>query len=176
MIDLDAADYRTRDVSRLAMVTPRQLQVWDENRILIAARHGHWRAYTVVDAVRAMIGRELRIRHFGNRNVRRILAIAENACRLTIGGQRWVLMVPYHSGGKGHVANRAAILLPDEVIEWTKTNGGCFAIAIHDLVDELVDRMVKLRRPEAREYRAFRPPPGQGVLGFPAPRSQRAAH
>jgi MerR HTH family regulatory protein len=142
MIDLDAATYSTKDVSALATVTLRQLQVWDENRILVPVRRANnFRRYTVVQAVSAMIGRELRVRNLGNRNVRTIVRMAENAVRLAIGGQRWFVMVPYHSGGKGYVAHQAQVVLPDEVIAWTKTHGGCFAIAIHDLVDELVDRM-----------------------------------
>ncbi len=175
MIDLDAADFRTRDVCELASITARQLQIWDETHSLCPAHHGHVRKYTVVQVVMAMIGRELRARHFSTVYVRRAVKIAENAIRLAIGGQqRWVLMVPFKSGGGGYVQYRAEMMLPDEVVAWMKIHGGCFAIAIHDLVDELVDGMVKLRRPEAREYRASRPQPGQTPLAFPGSRSPRS--
>lgn len=172
MIDLDAAEHRTRDVCSLASVTPRQLQVWDENQVLVPARYGHLRYYTIVQVTMAMVGRELRARHFSTVYVRRIVKLTENAVRHAIASQqRWVLMVPYKTGGGGYVQHRAEMMRPDDVVAWMKIHGGCFAIAIHDLVDELAARMVKLKMPGAGEFLATRPQPGQTLLAFPGPRS-----
>ena len=175
MIDLDAAEIRTRDVCSLASVTPRQLQVWDENHVLVPVHHGKIRHYTIVQAVMAMVGRELRARHFSTVYVRRIVKLSENAARHAIASQqRWIVMVPYKTGGGGYVQHRAEMMRPDDVVAWMKIHGGCFAIAIHDLVDELAARMAKLRMPAAKELLAGRRQPAQIPLAFPGPRSPGA--
>lgn len=56
--------YTTNDVARVAAVTLRQLQWWDENRLLSPAMEGHHRLYTQGEMFTAMLFRELRERGF----------------------------------------------------------------------------------------------------------------
>src|SRR5438105_14043791 len=66
--------FTSREVVALTGITPRQLQWWDERRIVVPAREGHRRLYSMDDLVEVAVICELRRRGFplqrGSRAVR----------------------------------------------------------------------------------------------------------
>jgi DNA-binding transcriptional MerR regulator len=56
--------FTTREVIQFTGITPRQLQWWDERRIVIPARKGHRRLYSMEDLAEVAVICELRQRGF----------------------------------------------------------------------------------------------------------------
>lgn len=63
----------TSDVLRLTGVTARQLQWWDEQRVVVPSREGRSRIYSTADLVEILVIEELRRRHISLQQVRRVL-------------------------------------------------------------------------------------------------------
>src|SRR5436309_13674313 len=56
--------FTSRDVTALTGITARQLQWWDERRIVVPARQGHRRLYSMEDLAEIAVICELRRRGF----------------------------------------------------------------------------------------------------------------
>jgi DNA-binding transcriptional MerR regulator len=69
---MNNALYRTAEVARLADVTLRQLQVWEEKRIAVASRSGRIRLYTASEAMFVIVVAELRRRGRSLQRLRRL--------------------------------------------------------------------------------------------------------
>ena len=65
--------FRTQDVLTLTGTSARQLQWWDEQRIVVPAREGRRRVYTTADLVDILVIEQLRQRHISLQQVRRVL-------------------------------------------------------------------------------------------------------
>ena len=65
--------FSTREVQRLTGTTARQLQWWDEKRIIVPTRDGRNRLYSAEDLVEIQVIEELRRRHISLAAVRRVL-------------------------------------------------------------------------------------------------------
>jgi DNA-binding transcriptional MerR regulator len=65
--------FTTRDVLELTGVSARQLQWWDEKRIVVPEREGRNRIYSNSDLVEILVIEELRCRHISLQQVRRVL-------------------------------------------------------------------------------------------------------
>jgi DNA-binding transcriptional MerR regulator len=65
--------FSTRDVLDLTGTTARQLQWWDERRIVVPAREGRRRVYSAADLVDILVIEQLRERHISLQQVRRVL-------------------------------------------------------------------------------------------------------
>lgn len=65
--------FSTQDVLALTGTTARQLQWWDERRIVVPAREGRKRIYTEADLVDILVIEQLRQRHVSLQQVRRVL-------------------------------------------------------------------------------------------------------
>lgn len=65
--------FTTRDVLELTGVTARQLQWWDEKRVVVPGREGRNRVYSTADLVEILVIEELRQRHISLQQVRRVL-------------------------------------------------------------------------------------------------------
>jgi DNA-binding transcriptional MerR regulator len=65
--------FSTRDVLQLTGITARQLQWWDERRIVVAQREGRNRVYSACDLLDILVIEELRRRHISLAQVRRVL-------------------------------------------------------------------------------------------------------
>jgi DNA-binding transcriptional MerR regulator len=61
------------EVSQLTGITLRQLQWWDEQKIVIAARQGHRRIYSLDDLAEIAIICDLRHRGFSLQKIRRVV-------------------------------------------------------------------------------------------------------
>ena len=69
---MNNALYRTAEVARLADVTLRQLQVWEEKRVAVASRSGRVRLYTATEAMFVIVVAELRRRGLSLQRLRRL--------------------------------------------------------------------------------------------------------
>jgi DNA-binding transcriptional MerR regulator len=65
--------YTSNDVVALTGITPRQLQWWDEQGIVIPARQGRNRAYSMDDLAEVAVICELRRRGFSLQRVRKVI-------------------------------------------------------------------------------------------------------
>jgi DNA-binding transcriptional MerR regulator len=67
--------FSTRDVLELTGVTARQLQWWDERRIVVPAREGRNRIYSAADLIDILVIEQLRQRRISLAQVRRVLRL-----------------------------------------------------------------------------------------------------
>ena len=65
--------FTSRDVVSITGITPRQLQWWDERKIVVPAREGHRRVYSLEDLTEVAVICELRSRGFSLQRVRKVM-------------------------------------------------------------------------------------------------------
>src|SRR5882724_6383978 len=65
--------FTSREVIALTGITARQLQWWDERRIVVPARQGHRRLYSMEDLTEIAVICELRQRGFSLQRVRKVI-------------------------------------------------------------------------------------------------------
>jgi DNA-binding transcriptional MerR regulator len=65
--------WTSREVVALTGITPRQLQWWDERKIVVPTRQGHKRLYSVEDLSEVAVICELRRRGFSLQRVRKVM-------------------------------------------------------------------------------------------------------
>src|SRR5213594_2992869 len=65
--------FTSRDVIALTGITARQLQWWDERRIVVPARQGHRRLYSMEDLAEIAVICQLRRRGFSLQRVRKVM-------------------------------------------------------------------------------------------------------
>ncbi|MGO9125790.1 MAG: MerR family transcriptional regulator [Terriglobales bacterium] len=65
--------FTTREVIQFTGITPRQLQWWDERGIVVPAREGHRRLYSMEDLAEVAVICELRQRGFSLQRVRKVM-------------------------------------------------------------------------------------------------------
>ena len=70
--DSEALQFGSGDVCQLAGVTLRQLQWWDERKIISPGQQGHRRLYAVSDVIGMMVIGELRRKGFSLQKIRRL--------------------------------------------------------------------------------------------------------
>jgi DNA-binding transcriptional MerR regulator len=82
--------FTSNQVIALTGITPRQLQWWDERGIVVPARQGHRRLYSVTDLTEIAVICELRRRKFPLQRVRKVIRFLQRefGTRLaqTVGG------------------------------------------------------------------------------------------
>jgi DNA-binding transcriptional MerR regulator len=65
--------FTSREVVELTGITPRQLQWWDERKIVVPAREGHRRLYSFEDLTEVALICELRHKGFSLQRVRKVI-------------------------------------------------------------------------------------------------------
>lgn len=65
--------FTSNDVVALTGITPRQLQWWDERRIVVPEREGHRRVYSLEDLAEVAVICDLRRRGFPLQRVRKVI-------------------------------------------------------------------------------------------------------
>jgi DNA-binding transcriptional MerR regulator len=65
--------FTSQDVIRLTGITARQLQWWDERRIVVPERQGHRRIYSFADVTEVAVICELRSKGFSLQGVRKVV-------------------------------------------------------------------------------------------------------
>jgi DNA-binding transcriptional MerR regulator len=76
--------FSTRDVLDLTGVSARQLQWWDERRIVVPERHGRNRVYSAADLVDILVIGQLRLRSISLAQVRRVLRLLRNQLHMRL--------------------------------------------------------------------------------------------
>ena len=66
-------EFTSREVVDLTGITPRQLQWWDERKIVVPARDGHRRLYSFEDLSEVAVICELRRKGFSLQRVRKVI-------------------------------------------------------------------------------------------------------
>jgi DNA-binding transcriptional MerR regulator len=69
--------FTSRNVVALTGITPRQLQWWDERGIVVPAREGHRRLYSMEDLVEVAVICDLRQRSFSLQRVRKVITFLQ---------------------------------------------------------------------------------------------------
>ncbi|SRR5579885_370138 len=67
------AQFTSRDVIEFTGITPRQLQWWDERGVVVPAREGHRRLYSMEDLAEVAVICELRRKGFSLQRVRKVM-------------------------------------------------------------------------------------------------------
>jgi DNA-binding transcriptional MerR regulator len=76
--------FSTRDVLDLTGVSARQLQWWDERRIVVPERRGRNRVYSAADLVDILVIDQLRQRSISLGQVRRVLRLLRNELQMRL--------------------------------------------------------------------------------------------
>lgn len=66
-------NYTSSDVSRIAVVSLRQLQWWDERKVVSPRHEGHKRVYAAEEVIEVTVIAELRRKGFSLQKIRRVL-------------------------------------------------------------------------------------------------------
>jgi DNA-binding transcriptional MerR regulator len=74
--------FSSSEVTALTGITARQLQWWDERRIVVPARHGRLRVYSAEDLIDILVIEELRRRRISLQQVRRVLRFLTKEVRV----------------------------------------------------------------------------------------------
>jgi DNA-binding transcriptional MerR regulator len=69
--------FTSKEVVALTGITPRQLQWWDERGIVVPAREGHRRLYSMSDLAEVAVICELRRRSFPLQRVRKVMRLLQ---------------------------------------------------------------------------------------------------
>jgi len=69
----DARTFSSSDVSRIAQVSLRQLQWWDERKVVSPRHEGHKRVYAPEEVIEITVIAELRRKGFSLQKIRRVL-------------------------------------------------------------------------------------------------------
>src|ERR1041385_6454972 len=65
--------FTSQEVIRLTGISARQLQWWDERRIVVPERHGHRRIYSLADVSEVAVICELRRKGFSLQRMRKVV-------------------------------------------------------------------------------------------------------
>ena len=71
--DGEARNFASSDVSRIAQVSLRQLQWWDERKVVSPRHEGHKRVYRAEEVIEITVIAELRRKGFSLQKIRRVL-------------------------------------------------------------------------------------------------------
>jgi DNA-binding transcriptional MerR regulator len=70
--------FTSREVVELTGITPRQLQWWDEQHIVVPEREGHRRVYSFSDLTEVAVICQLRSRGFSLQRVRKVMRLLKS--------------------------------------------------------------------------------------------------
>ena len=72
MIRVQDLSFKTSEVARIAEVSLRQLQIWEEKKVALASRRGRARAYDATQAIFVVVFAELRRRGLSFQRLQRV--------------------------------------------------------------------------------------------------------
>jgi DNA-binding transcriptional MerR regulator len=72
-LDGDGGVFTSRDVSRIAQISPRQLQWWDERKLISPRQEAHRRVYLPEEVIEIMVVAELRRKRLPLQKIRRVV-------------------------------------------------------------------------------------------------------
>jgi len=93
--------YTSNEVMGLTGITARQLQWWDERRIVVPAREGHRRLYSTEDLAEVAVICELRRRGFSLQRVRKLQMRFAARWLPVVAAMPWACNARVMAGGNG---------------------------------------------------------------------------
>jgi DNA-binding transcriptional MerR regulator len=153
--------FNSKEVSSIAQVSPRQLQWWDERRVISPKKAGHRRLYEVEDVIDICVIAELRRKGFSLKKIRRVLRYArrEIGRRLNDSGELYLL-----TDGQCHVL---FVSESQQVIKFMQeSKSGTYLVSIGDLLRNIQS---SLKMPIGRRF------PQPRSVGSEIPRSRSEA-
>ncbi|MBM3775937.1 MAG: MerR family transcriptional regulator [Acidobacteria bacterium] len=154
----DQADvYTSADVARISGVSLRQLQWWDERKVVSPRQDGHRRVYLPEEVIEVSVIAELRRKGFSLQKIRRVLRYLEREMQKRLGEVlRNDSQMHLLTDGKSIYLEEA----PDRIIDILKgARQAMFLVCVSDQVKRLGAAPKKLPRaetaaPAARKGRA----------------------
>jgi len=145
--------YSSADVSRLSGVSLRQLQWWDERKVVSPKHQGHRRIYGLEEMVEITVIAELRRKGFSLQKIRRVLRFLQREMGKRLAG--------FHAGSELHlITDGKAIFLEsdrDRIIEVFKTAKlPMFLVCVSDQLHRLETGAAPARKPASKESGARR--------------------
>ena len=139
--------FTSQEVIRLTGITARQLQWWDERRIVVPERRGHRRLYTFADVSEIAVICELRSKGFSLQRVRKVVRFLQKEF-----GKRLAETVSrssdYHLLTDGHSLYLETS--PQQIVDLLKNSRQpMFAICLSDTVRQ-VRAIIDGRKPPGR--------------------------
>ncbi len=146
--------YTSTDVSRIAVVSLRQLQWWDERKVVSPRHEGHKRIYLPEEVVEITVIAELRRKGFSLQKIRRVLRFLQREM-----GKRLAEVLA--TGSNLHLlTDGKSIYLEDQhdrIIDLLKNaRQPMFLVSVSDQVRRLEETPRKSSRPEAGATRRSR--------------------
>lgn len=153
----DETTYSTREVSRIARVSLRQLQWWDEQHLVSPRHQGHRRVYRAEEVLEVALIAELRRKGFSLQKLRRVIRYLQR-----------------------DMGRRLADVLRGDSELHLLTDGK--SLYLEDSADRVIDILKNARQPMflvcvTDQVRRLTPPPRKGVRsesGMAALRRSRA--
>jgi len=148
---LSPAELSSGEVSRLARVTLRQLQWWDESGVLAVGRKGRLRVWRAPEVIEVLLAAELRRKGLSLRVVARLLRLVRRQLEELAG-----TLLEQPAGLYLLTDGKAAHLERDEkrVIERLKTaRRAMLLVSISDLAARLRQYLAERRPPASRRQR-----------------------
>ena len=114
--------FASSDVSRIAQVSLRQLQWWDERKVVSPRQDGHKRVYMPEEVVEISVIAELRRKGFSLQKIRRVLKYLQREMGKRLGDARQSLA---HCWNERHrisarTAQTQSQMRPRKIREWKK--------------------------------------------------------
>ena len=154
--NVEELTYSSSEVSRIAQVSLRQLQWWDERKVVSPRHEGHKRVYAAAEVIEITVIAELRRKGFSLQKIRRVLRFLQREM-----GHRLNEVV--EGNGNLHlVTDGKSIYLEDQhdrIIDIMKNaKQPMFLVCVSDQVRRLGETPKKPMRSEAAAASASRRP------------------
>jgi DNA-binding transcriptional MerR regulator len=149
---LAASEFSSLEVIDLTGITPRQLQWWDERKIVVPERQGRNRVYSLDDLAEVAVICELRRKGFSLQRVRQVMRYLQREL-----GRRLVETVT--SGSEYHLlTDGKRIYLENserQIVDLLKNSRQpILSVCLTDAVEELRAEVYKLRAVRKKQQRA----------------------
>jgi DNA-binding transcriptional MerR regulator len=148
---LSSGEFSSLEVIELTGITPRQLQWWDERKIVVPERRGRNRVYSLDDVAEVAVICELRRKGFSLQRVRQVMRYLQREL-----GRRLVETVT--SGSEYHLlTDGKRIYLENserQIVDLLKNSRQpILSVCLTDAVEELRAEVYKLRAVRKKEQR-----------------------
>src|SRR5947208_11430186 len=137
--------FTSRDVIALTGITARQLQWWDERRIVVPARQGHRRLYSMEDLAEVAVICELRRKGFSLQRVRKVVRFLQKEFSKRL-AETVSASSSYHLLTDGRTLYLETS--PQQIVDILKNSRQpMFAICLSDTVRQVKDLVSGRKRP-----------------------------
>ena len=153
--------FTSAQVVQITGITPRQLQWWDEQNIVVPARSGRNRSYTQEDLAELAVMSELRRKGFSLQQLRKVVRFLQREF-----GRR--LYQTVSSGGQYHLlAGGRGLFLktsPEQIVDLLKhSSQPLLAVCLSDAVTRVRSQVESAKGKQAPQAAVFAGPGGDWI-------------